>query len=88
MNKQPKAQEILFRMAVDHLTPRQHTIWDMWNYDRLTQDEIAKRLNMKRQNVAASIAAIEERIKKFIKLNMGAYLLLKLEYQIMNEEAE
>jgi predicted DNA-binding protein YlxM (UPF0122 family) len=88
MSKQPKAEEILFRMAIDHLTERQRKIWEMWNYDRLTQDEMALKLKIRRQSVAESISKIEDKIKKFVTINKGAYILLKMEQQIHQEDEE
>jgi len=79
-NEQPTVEQMFIRQAVKYLTPKQRAIWEYWNYDRLTQDEIAEKLNMKQQNVSNSIKAIEKRIAKWCKSNEASYRLLKNEF--------
>jgi RNA polymerase sigma factor (sigma-70 family) len=85
MNEHPTVEQLLVRMALDHLTPRQREIWDYYSLDRLTQDEIATKLNMKRQAVQQHLTAAARNVSKFVKQNRAAYMLLKLEHKIMNE---
>lgn len=76
----PSVEEMFIRQAVKYLTFKQREIWAYWNYDRLTQDQIAEKLHMGQANVAHSIKAIERRIAKYCKENQAAYDLLKAEY--------
>lgn len=76
----PTPEQLLIRQAIKYLTPKQKQVWELHNYDRLTQDEIAKKLNMKQPNVTISLKAIEKRIAKFVQHNLGAYELLKRDY--------
>lgn len=84
-NKQPKAKQLLMKMAVDSLSPKQREIWFRWNNERLTQDEIAAIFNVNQKRVSQMIQAIEKKLTKFIQRNKGAYILLKLQQKIMSE---
>lgn len=86
--KHPSIQQTMLKIALDTLTPKQKKLWDMYAYDRLTQEEIAEKLGIKRQSVAESITKIEAKVAKYVKHNRAAYMLLKLEHQIMNEDTE
>lgn len=81
INKHPSVEEMFIRQAIKFLTPKQRAIWEYYNYDRLTQDEIATKMRMGQANVAHSIKAIERRITKWCQSNAGAYQLLKAEYK-------
>ena len=76
----PTPEQLLVREAAKWLTPKQKKVWELHNYDRFTQDEIGKKLGMTHQGVAKHIKAIEARIAKWAKGNMGAYELLKADY--------
>lgn len=73
----PTPEQLLIREAVKYLTPKQRKVWEYSNYDKLTQDEIAKKLKITQQAVTKHLQAIEKRIKKWCKSNMTAYKLLK-----------
>ena len=79
-SEHPTPEQLLVREAVKFLTPKQKKVWELYNYDRLTQDEIAKKLGVRQQTIQESIKGIEHRIAKWVKSNMGAYNLLKKEY--------
>lgn len=87
-NKQPKAHQLLLKIAVETLTAKQKAIWFRWNNERLTQDEISALFKISRSTVRTYITRIESKLTKYIKKNLGAYLLLKIEHKIMNEEIE
>lgn len=84
----PSLEQIMLNMAVDHLTKPQRHLWELWNYDRLTQEEIASILNIAQKNVHSRIKTIERKIVKWCQTNRAAYMLLKLEHKIMNEDNE
>lgn len=77
--KHPSPEQLLVREAAKHLTPKQKQVWELYNFDRLTQDEIGARLGITHQGVAKHIKAIEKRIKKWVAGNMAAYNLIKNE---------
>ena len=85
LNQHPTPEQLLVRMALEQLTPRQKQIWSLYNYDKLTQEEIATKLHIRRQVVQKTVNQITNKVKKFCKLNRGAYMLLKLEQQIEEE---
>ncbi len=76
----PTPEQLLVREATKALTLKQRRIWDMHNYDKLTQDAIAKKLHISQQTVQEHIKACERRITKWCKDNIGAYKLLKMEF--------
>lgn len=77
----PTPEQLLMREAVKYLTPRQKRVWELYNYDRFTQDEIGAKLGITHQGVAKHIKAIEKRITKWVKSNMAAYNLIKAEME-------
>lgn len=77
----PSPEQSLLREAVKRLTPKQRRVWELYNFDRLTQDEIAKRLKISQPVVAKHIKACEKKITKWIQNNMGAYKLLKSDFE-------
>lgn len=81
-------EQTMITMACSKLTAKQKKIWDFYNIDRLTQEEIGAILGIKQQTVDLQIRAIEKKIKQWCETNRGAYMLLKLEHKIMNEEIE
>ncbi len=72
-------EQIMVRQAIKYLTPIQRRVWELYNYDRLTQDEIAKRLGKKRTTIETQIRQCEARIVKWCTANMEAYKLIKKE---------
>lgn len=86
--KQPRVQQMIMQMAVNTLNETQREIWFLYNNERLTQDEIALKMVLKRDNIKDYIKRIETKLVKFCKANIAAYLLLKVEHKIMNEENE
>lgn len=84
--KHPTIQQTMFKMALESLTVKQKRLWDMYAYDRLTQEEIAGKLGIKQQTVEQSIKRVETKIAKYVRHNRAAYMLLKLEHKIMNSD--
>lgn len=83
-SEHPTPEMLLIREAVKYLTPKQRAVWEYHSYDKLTQDEIAKKLKISQQMVAQHVAAAERRIAKWCKSNMGAYELLKSDFERMD----
>lgn len=79
-DKHPTPEVLLIREAVKYLTKKQRQVWEYHAYDKLTQDEIAKKLKISQPMVAQHVAAAERRIAKWCKSNMGAYELLKSDF--------
>lgn len=77
----PSAEQAMLRQAARHLTSKQRQVWDLYNYDKLTQDEIGVKLGITHQGVAKHIKAIEKRVAKWCKSNMAAYNLIKQEME-------
>lgn len=78
-NEHPRPEEVMIRQAVRYLTPKQRKVWHLYNYDRLTQDEIAQKLGKKRTTIETQIRQCEARIIKWCKSNMAAYRVIKQE---------
>lgn len=79
--KHPTPELLLIREAVKYLTQKQRQVWEYHAYDKLTQEEIANKLSISRQMVQQHIQAAERRIAKWCKSNMGAYELLKSDFE-------
>ena len=75
--RHPSPEQLMLREAVKRLTPAQKKVWDLHNFDRLTQEEIAKKLGKKRTTIQTQIGQCEKKIAKWVKNNLGAYKLLK-----------
>lgn len=80
-SEHPTPEQLLVREAYKVLTLKQRRVWELYNYDRLTHDEIAQTLNISRQMVGKHIRSIETKITKWMKANIGAYKLLKTDYE-------
>lgn len=77
-NKYPNAEEALFRMGIDRLlTPEQKQIWEYWNYDRLTQEEIASKTHSEQSLIAKKIKTIEKQLTKWCREHLEIYHLLQ-----------
>lgn len=79
--KHPSPEQLLVREAAKYLTAKQKRVWELYNYDKLTQDEIGAKLGITHQGVAKHIKAIEKRIAKWVKSNIAAYNLIKEEME-------
>lgn len=77
----PTAEQAMLRQAIRYLTPKQRRVWELYNYDKLTQDEIGARLGITHQAVGKHLKAIEKRVAKWCASNMGAYKLIKQEME-------
>lgn len=67
-NEHPLPEQLLMRQAVkESLTTIQRNIWEMYNYDRLTQNEIAKRYSITQEAISQRIGTIERRLMKYCK---------------------
>lgn len=84
--ERPTTEQIMVRQAIKYLTPKQRQVWDLYNYDRLTQDEIAHRLGKKRTTIETQIRQCEARIIKWCTANMEAYKLIKQEVEGDDEQ--
>lgn len=73
----PTVEQLFMREAAKHLTKKQAVIWEYWNYDRLTQDEISEKLGISQPAVCQSIRAIEARIQKWVQENQAVYNIIK-----------
>lgn len=73
----PTTAELFIAMAVKHLTKKQKQVWELHQYDRLTQDEIATKLHKARTTIETQIHQCETRIKKWCLGHMETYELLK-----------
>lgn len=73
----PTTEQLMLRQALKRLTVKQAEIWNLWNYDRMTQDEIATKLNIAQPVVAKHIKAIEKKITKYCQQRIEVYKLLK-----------
>ena len=73
----PTAEQLMIRQAVNRLTEKQKQVWDMWNFERATQDEIGDKLGISHQAVAKHIKAIEAKIAKYCRQRMEVYKLIK-----------
>ena len=80
----PSPEQLLLRQAVKLLTPKQKKIWELYNYDRLTQDKIADRLKISQPVVAKHIKAIRGRITRYCTSNKG--LIDRLREAVSHEE--
>lgn len=80
-NMHPTPEQLLIREAAKCLTTKQKTVWELYNFDRYTQDEIAKKLGISQPVVAKHIKSIENRIKRWVKGNLAAYNLIKREME-------
>lgn len=79
----PKPEQLLLRQAVSYLTKRQQEIWELYNFDKKSQTEIAAILRISQQAVQKHIGACEVRITKWCRANMGTYELLKRDYSTL-----
>ena len=73
----PTTEQLFIQMAVKHLTRKQKKVWELHQYDRLTQDEIATKLGKKRTTVLTQIHQAERRIKKWCLAHMETYRVLQ-----------
>ena len=76
-SEHPTPEMLLIREAVKYLTPKQREAWEYANYDKLTEDQIAKKLKISRDSAHDRLEGAQKRIIKWCKSNMGAYNLLK-----------
>lgn len=73
----PTVPQMFIEMAVKCLTGKQAEVWELHQYDRMTQDEIATKLGKARTTVETQIKQAEHRIKKWCAGHMEVYELLK-----------
>lgn len=76
-SEHPTIEQGMIREGIEHLTPKQKQVWDLYAYDRLTQAEIGQKLKIRQQVVQRHIKAAEARIKKYVEDHRGVYALLK-----------
>jgi RNA polymerase sigma factor (sigma-70 family) len=77
----PTPEQLLIREAAKYLTKKQKKVWEYANYERMTQDEIAEKLGIDQTTVRDHLQACEKRIAKWVKSNIGAYNLLKTDFE-------
>ena len=74
----PTPEQLLIRMAVDKaLMNKQKKVWKLYNYDRLTHTEIAKKLKITPSAVTQQIKTIEKQLQKWITLHSDVYQTIK-----------
>jgi DNA-directed RNA polymerase specialized sigma subunit len=79
--KHPSPEQLILREAVSKaLMNKQQHVWEMYNYDRLTHAEIAKKLKVNTSSVTRQIKTIEKQLKKWIKKYNRVYEVLRKEY--------
>ena len=67
-NLHPLPEQLLLRQAIkESLTTKQRYVWDLYNYDALTQEEIAAKLGVSRPAVTQQIGTIERKLTKYCK---------------------
>lgn len=76
-SEHPTPEQLFLREAAKHLTPKQRAVWEYHNYDRLTQDEIAKIIGITQVGVQHHIRASEARIAKWCAENQTVYNVIK-----------
>ena len=79
MAEYPTLEEVMIRQAVKKLTEKQQLIWELYNYDRLTQDEMAEKLGVSRETVKSHVRSIERKIRRFCDEHKTVYAFLKEE---------
>lgn len=80
----PTPAQLLMRMAISQaLMNDQRKIWELYNYDRLTHEEIAIKLKVSRQAVSKRIATIEKRLTKWMEEHQRVHeALTEAEYDV------
>jgi RNA polymerase sigma factor (sigma-70 family) len=78
-------EQLMIRQALKRLTTKQVQVWELWNYEKLTQDEIAEKLKISQPVVAKHIKAIEKKIVKYCQSHMQAYEAMKETEQRQDE---
>ena len=73
----PTVEQLFIAMAVKHLTKKQKQVWELHQFDRLTQDEIATKLGKARTTVLTQIRQAEARIKRWCVAHVKVYEVLK-----------
>lgn len=77
-SEHPTPEQLLFRMAVERaLMNDQRKLWELYNYDRLTFVEIAKKTHTTKQAVEQRIKTIEKQIAKWCVEHKEVYDALK-----------
>ena len=75
--KHPTVEQLFIREATKCLTAKQRAVWEYHNYDRLTQEEIAEKLNKARTTIETQIGQCERAIAKWCKEHKDVYEMLK-----------
>src|ERR1700690_4676551 len=62
----PSPEEALLKMAIEKaLNKRQREVWELYAYDRLTFEELGKKLKINRSSALRRIQTIEKKLKKY-----------------------
>jgi DNA-directed RNA polymerase specialized sigma24 family protein len=78
----PTIAETMFRMAVEKaLTVKQREAWELFNYDRMTEEEIARKLRISRRSTRSRLDGAKYSIKMWCEANMHIYDLIKSQQQ-------
>lgn len=80
--EQPTPEQLMIKVGLKQLTPRQQQIWELSAYADKTQEEIGIVLGISQSAVGSALKAIQLKVEKWCKQNRGAYMLLKLEQKI------
>jgi predicted DNA-binding protein YlxM (UPF0122 family) len=77
-NEHPMLEQSLFREAVKRALMRdQQKIWELYNFDKLTPTEIAKKLKKTPQNISQRIKVIERLLITWVQEHKQVYEALK-----------
>ena len=74
----PSVEQLMMREAVSRaLMNRQKRVWEMYNFDRMTHAEIAKKLKVTPSAITQQIKTIEKQLTKWIQEHKEVYQIIK-----------
>ena len=74
----PTPEQLLIREAVNNaLMNKQKRVWEMYNYDRLTHAEIAKKLKVTPSAITQQLKTIDKRLTKWVREHQDVYDVIK-----------
>jgi predicted DNA-binding protein YlxM (UPF0122 family) len=74
----PSPEQLMLREAVSKaLLNKQRRVWELFNYDRLTHAEIAKKLHVTPSAITQQIRTIEKQLQRWIQEHKEVYQIIK-----------
>jgi RNA polymerase sigma factor (sigma-70 family) len=74
----PTPEQAMLRQAIEQaLMTKQRKVWEMYNYDRLTFVEIAKKMKVSESAIRQQVNTIEKQLTKWIQEHQEVYLAIK-----------